>query len=154
MKTEQRIAKLLKKQAKTLAVAESCTGGLVSHRITNVPGSSEYFKLGLVTYANEAKTGLLKVPANLINSRGAVSLEVAKLMAQNIRRIAKADFGIGLTGIAGPTGATKTKPVGLIYIAVASDRETAIEKFNFKGSRIHIKALAAAHALKLLEKFL
>jgi len=153
MKVEQITAKLLKQRYKTIAIAESCTGGLLCHKLTNIPGSSGYFKLGTIAYANESKIKMLKIPAKTIQAKGAVSKEVALLMAQNIRKIAKSDFGIGITGIAGPTGATAKKPVGLVYIAVASNKKTILKKFNFKGSRINIKNQAATLALKLLNKF-
>lgn len=154
MKIEQKIASLLRKKHKTLSIAESCTGGLLSHRITNIPGSSDYFKLGIIAYANEFKNKLLNIPEIIIQAKGAVSKEVALLMAKNIRRLAKTDFGIGITGIAGPSGATKNKPVGLVYIAVSSSRKSIVKKFNFKGSRIEVKMQAAIHALKLLTKLL
>ncbi len=152
MQTEQRISKLLNQKHKTISIAESCTGGLLCHRITNIPGSSEYFKLGVIPYANEEKIKVLNIPKKLLETKGAVSPEVAKLMAQNIRRIAKTDFGIGITGIAGPAGKTPQKPLGLVYIAFASARKRTVKKFNFKGSRLSIKTQATEAALKLLEK--
>ncbi|MCM8795528.1 MAG: CinA family protein, partial [Candidatus Omnitrophica bacterium] len=108
---------LLKKQ-KTIAVAESCTGGLVSYLLTQNPGSSRYFLLGIVAYSNEAKEKILNVPPSLIFKKGAVCKEVAFFLAENVRKITQADFGIGLTGIAGPTGGTKRKPVGTVFIAI------------------------------------
>jgi len=154
MKIEQITAKLLKQRDKTIAIAESCTGGLLCHKLTNIPGSSGYFKLGIIVYANESKIKILKIPAKTIQAKGAVSKEVALLMAQNIRAIAKSDFGIGITGIAGPTGGTAKKPVGLVYIALTSNKKTILKKFNFKGGRLSIKSQAAQSALKLLEKYL
>lgn len=151
MKIEQLVAKTLKNRHKTLAVAESCSGGLLCHRLTNIPGSSNYFKLGIIAYADEFKNKLLNISEILIQAKGAVSKDVALLMAKNIRRLAKTDFGIGITGIAGPTGATKNKPVGLVYISAASYKKSIVKKYNFKGGRISIKLQAATHALKLLE---
>ncbi|MDP2939365.1 MAG: CinA family protein [Candidatus Omnitrophota bacterium] len=154
MKTEQKIAKLLKQKHKTISIAESCTGGLICHKLTNIPGSSRYFKLGIVAYSNQAKINLLNISENLIKTKGAVSKEACLLMAKNIRKIAKTDFGMAITGIAGPTGATATKPVGLVYIALAIAEKSIVKKFNFKGRRLSIKSLAAESALKLLEKML
>lgn len=152
MKIEQKVSQLLKLNHRTLSIAESCTGGLLSHRITNIPGSSKYFKLGIIAYSYESKIKILKVPAKIIQTKGAVSKEVCLLMAKNVRRLAKTDFGIGITGIAGPTGATKNKPVGLVYISVASYKKSIVNKFNFKGSRLSIKSQATESALKLLER--
>lgn len=113
------VGRLLRERRASLAVAESCTGGLVAHRLTNVPGSSEYFERGVVTYSNRAKTEVLGVPADLVATRGAVSAEVTEAMATEVRRLARADLGAAVTGIAGPSGATPEKPVGLTYVALA-----------------------------------
>ncbi len=154
MQIEQKIAKLLKQKHKTLSIAESCTGGLLCHKLTNIAGSSEYFKLGIVAYSNESKIKLLKIPKEIIRTKGSVSKDVCLLMARNIRKIAKTDLGIGITGIAGPTGATAKKPVGLVYIALATSKKTIVKKYIFEGSRAFVKNQAAALALKLLEKTL
>ncbi len=150
MTTTQHIARRLIARNKTLATAESCTGGLISHSITNFPGSSAFFRGGVVAYANDIKSRLVGVPAPLIRAHGAVSEPVARAMAQGIRKKAKADFSIAVTGIAGPGGGTKTKPVGLVFIAVSSLRETKVKRFLFKGSRLRIKTRSAETALKML----
>lgn len=144
------VHKLLIKRKKTIAVAESCTAGLVSTLLTQVSGSSKYFILGVVTYSNKAKEALLKIPANLIAKKGAVSQEVAQKMAQSIRRLAKTDFGIGITGIAGPTGGTSRKPVGTVFVAIDSKNKIICRKFHFIGNRITIRKKTALKALELL----
>lgn len=154
MSLEKKVAKLLIKKRKTLSSAESCSGGLLAHRLTNIPGSSNFFKLGLVVYAHHAKVKLLHIPKLTLQSRGAVSPDVALIMAKSVRKIVKSDYGVGITGIAGPTGATKNKPVGLVYVAVSSHNKTICKKFLFKGKRAAIKSSAAASALRLLLKFL
>src|SRR5438045_8220030 len=117
----------------TLAVAESCTGGLIAQRLTNVPGSSNYFTEGVVTYSNESKTRLLGVDNELIREFGDVSEQVARDMARGVRHRAHADFGLAVTGIAGPDGGTKEKPVGLVYIALADDAHRSEERRVGKG---------------------
>lgn len=154
MLVEKKVAQLLLKYRKTVSLAESCTGGLLGHLLTNTPGSSEYFQLGLVTYSYEAKEKLLKIPRSLLARHGAVSAPVTKLMAENVRKLLKTDFSISITGIAGPGGATKTKPLGLAFIAVASRQKTICRKFNFRGGRLSVKKQAAVKALQLLLKFL
>ncbi|MCG2817113.1 MAG: competence/damage-inducible protein A, partial [Candidatus Aminicenantes bacterium] len=116
---EEVVGTLLRARKETLAAAESCTGGLLSHRLTNIPGSSDYFLMGVVTYSNSAKISLLDIPDQLIERHGAVSLPVASAMAEGIRKTAGADYGLGITGIAGPGGGTTAKPVGLVCIALA-----------------------------------
>ncbi|HWW75015.1 MAG TPA: competence/damage-inducible protein A, partial [Pyrinomonadaceae bacterium] len=117
----------------TLATAESCTGGLVAHRLTEVPGSSNYFTEGVVTYSNEAKTRLLGVPAELIEAHGAVSAEVAEAMAVGVKQRAGTDFGLSVTGIAGPGGGSEEKPVGLVYVALADDAHTEHKRLMLPG---------------------
>lgn len=152
---EEVVGRMLKKSGRTLATAESCTGGMVAHRITQVPGSSAYFKRGLVVYSNESKMDLLAVPATLLEQHGAVSEPVAAFMAEAIRKTAQSDYGIGITGIAGPDGGTPEKPVGLVYVALADDRETQVRKYSFPGKRDRIKFSAGHAALNLLRlKFL
>ncbi|MBM3248292.1 MAG: CinA family protein [Candidatus Omnitrophica bacterium] len=150
---EQNVAQLLTKQKKTVSIAESCSGGLVANRLTNIPGSSKYFKAAIVAYSNEIKINQLKIPARVIAQNGAVSEKVALLMAKNIRKIAKTDIGLGITGIAGPAGATKTKPVGLVYTALAAKNYRVCKKFRFKGNRLSIKRKSSSAALKLLNDY-
>ena len=111
---------LLVKKKKTLAAAESCTGGLTAHRITNVPGASKYFRSGVVSYSNEAKIAVLGVSPETLKKHGAVSSQTAIEMAQGIRRISKADYGVSITGIAGPTGGTQEKPAGTFHVALVN----------------------------------
>lgn len=148
------VASLLRKRKFTIAIAESCTGGLVSHRITNIPGSSNYFYSGIISYSNQAKIALLKVNEELIKEKGAVSSEVAEKMATGTRVSANADLGLGITGIAGPTGATATKPVGLVYIALSDRIKQVTEKFIFPGNREQIKWRASQAALNMLRRYL
>jgi len=148
------IAQLLKSQNKTIAVAESCTGGLASKMLTDIPGSSQYFVMGIVAYSNAAKTKLLSIPKSLLTKYGAVSKPVAQKLASNIRKLAKTDFGIGVTGITGPAGGTKEKPVGTIYIAIDCACCSNCKKFQFKGSRLLIRKKASTEALKLLKQCL
>lgn len=149
-----RTAILLIKNKKTLAVAESCTGGLISNLLTNIPGSSKFFRLSIIPYANEFKTILLKVPDKILKTKGAVSKETVLIMAKNIRSLAKTDFGLSISGIAGPAGATEIKPVGLVYIGLSSGKKITYKKFIFKGTRAQIKKQAANAALNLLLKHL
>jgi PncC family amidohydrolase len=144
--------KLLIQKKMTIAVAESCTGGLLSSMLTRYSGSSAYFLSGAVVYSNKAKRDLLQIPAKLIDSHGAVSKQVAIAMATNVRKLAKADLGIGITGIAGPTGGTAEKPVGTVYIAVASAKKIICKRHNFRGSRSSIQKQAALAALGTLPK--
>ncbi len=153
MKIEEKIIRLMCQKHKTLATAESCTGGLLASRLTDVSGSSAAFKLGLVTYSNEAKTQLANVPKNLIEKKGAVSEEVAIALAQGTRSRYFTDLAVSITGIAGPTGGTRAKPVGLVYIAVATELETLCLKCQFPGTRLQIRRAATTQALKLLLEF-
>lgn len=154
MQLEKKIAKKLIAGQKTLAIAESCTGGLLSHRLTNISGSSAFLIATVVSYANRAKVKLLKVPASVIETNGAVSAPVAKLMARNMQKLFNTDFGVAITGIAGPTGGTDHKPVGLVFIAVGSRKKLFAERNLFKGSRLQIKTQAAHRALELLLKMI
>jgi len=147
---EYAVYRLLKKYHKTIAVAESCTGGLVSDKLTNITGISECFVEGVVAYSNKAKVEILGVPKSLIGKYGAVSPQVARAMAEGIKKRSSANIGVGITGIAGPTGATKEKPVGLVYIAVAVDNEVETKECRFKGSRIDIKTFSANTALNMM----
>jgi len=148
------VHKLLLKTDKTLAIAESCTGGLLLSLLTRNPGSSRYLKLGVVAYSNEAKKAVLRVPKAIILKYGAVSRKTAVLMATNVRRIIKADFGIAITGIAGPKGASDYKPVGTVFIAVSDTKKTTCVKFLFRGGRSAIQRESALKALKLLKKII
>jgi nicotinamide-nucleotide amidase len=136
----------------TLAVAESCTGGLIAQRLTSVPGSSKYFIEGCVTYSNESKIRLLGVDKQLIKEFGAVSQQVARDMARGIRHIAKTDFGLAVTGIAGPGGGTEEKPVGLVYIALADDAHTEHKKLMIPGDRELVRWRASQAALDMLRR--
>ena len=154
MPLEDKIIHNLRKNNYSLSTAESCTGGLLSHRLTQIPGSSATFKGGIIAYSNEIKINILKVPEKMIRTYGAVSAEVAITLAKSVRTILKTDFGISITGIAGPTGATFKKPVGLVFIAVATNKETLCLKCQFDGSRSEIKSKASTQALKILQEFL
>ncbi|NSW75344.1 MAG: competence/damage-inducible protein A [Candidatus Atribacteria bacterium] len=151
---EEAIGKILRERRLKLAIAESCTGGLLGDRITNVPGSSDYFERGYVVYSNRAKVEELGVPKEILEVKGAVSEEVACLMAQRAREKAAADIGMGITGIAGPTGATDTKPLGLTYMAVADERRVEVKKYQFGGDRLMNKRFASQFALSMLFLFL
>ncbi|MCM8770882.1 MAG: nicotinamide-nucleotide amidohydrolase family protein [Candidatus Omnitrophica bacterium] len=148
------VTQLLKAKNKTIAVAESLTGGLISKLLTDIAGSSQYFILGLVAYSNVSKNKLLSIPKSLIEKYGAVSRQVAQKMAANIRKMAKTDLGIGITGIAGPSGGSKEKPVGTVYIAIDCPHCHTLKKFHFKGKRILIRKKAALQTLKLLKQCL
>ncbi|MDD5155495.1 MAG: CinA family protein [Candidatus Omnitrophica bacterium] len=143
--------KLLIKNKKTLAVAESCTGGLVSYFLTSLSGSSEYFILGLVAYSNKAKSSILGIPASIILHKGAVSKEVAQSLSRQVRKFAKTDFGIGITGIAGPNGGSNYKPVGTVFISVDSKNRRLCREFHFQGTRQEVQKSAALKALQLLK---
>jgi nicotinamide-nucleotide amidase len=136
----------------TLAVAESCTGGLVAQRITSVPGSSRSFLGGVVVYSNDLKIGLAGVPAEVIVQHGAVSEETARALAEGVRRRTGASIGLGITGIAGPTGGTETKPVGLVYVAVADGQRTDSLDRTFRGDRQRIREWASQQALDMVRK--
>lgn len=138
----------------TIATAESCTGGLLAHILTNISGSSAYFNRGIISYSNKSKIELLQIPDNLIKDYGAVSEQVAKAMAKGIRMISKVDIGISTTGIAGPTGGTKKKPVGLVYIGFSTKKDTIFKKFIFTKDRIRNKIATCNAALNLLYEYL
>ncbi len=144
---------LLRRMKLTIAVAESCTGGKLGDLITDVSGSSDYFLGGVISYSNESKVSLLGVSSKTLRAKGAVSREVALQMADGVRKKLKADIGASTTGIAGPTGATKRKPVGLVYIAVCDAKFGIVERQVFKGSRYAVKTKAARRAIELLEGF-
>ncbi|MFH1678514.1 MAG: CinA family protein [Candidatus Omnitrophota bacterium] len=148
------ISNLLIKQNKTIAVAESCTGGLLANLFTNIPGSSQYFLLGIIAYSNQAKISLLKIPNTLIKRHGAVSRQVAGLMARNVTKIASSDYGIGITGITGPLGGSLKKPVGTVFICVTAKNKQISRKFLFSGNRLAVKRKAALKALSMLREIM
>ncbi|MBI4656434.1 MAG: CinA family protein [Elusimicrobia bacterium] len=148
----RRLCRRLKIRNATLATAESCTGGLLSHLITQVPGSSDYFKGGITAYSNGLKTGILGVRKKTLQKYGAVSKQCAIEMARGARKLFAADYSISVTGIAGPSGGTDKKPVGLVYFAVAGPDGAACFKKIFRGSRSTIKRLSADFALDMLIK--
>lgn len=152
--TEEIIGRLLRKRGWMLSIAESCTGGLIGHRITNVPGSSDYFDGGVITYSNDAKMELLKVPEETIQTYGAVSRQTAVAMVEGIRKLRGVEVGIGVTGIAGPGGETSAKPVGLVYIALSSPVRVECKEFRFHGDRELIKLQASEAALNMLRRLL
>ncbi|MBN2455301.1 MAG: competence/damage-inducible protein A [Sedimentisphaerales bacterium] len=148
------VGRKLTERKKTLTVAESCTAGLLAKLVTDVPGSSNYFTAGWITYSNQAKISELKVGAELIGEYGAVSQQVAEAMAQGARKKARADFAIAVTGIAGPSGGTKQKPVGLVYICVDSAQAAHTQRIILPGNRNAIRTRAAQTALNILRLFL
>jgi nicotinamide-nucleotide amidase len=149
---EQIVGYYLQMRGSTLAVAESCTGGLLGERITSISGSSRYFLGGAVVYSNELKTDFAAVPAGMIARHGAVSREVAAAMAEGIRRRSKATLGVAITGVAGPTGGTEEKPVGLVYHALASESGTDVVERKFPGDRKRIRWFAAQQALDMVRR--
>ncbi len=151
---EEVVGALLKQRRLTLAVAESCTGGLIGARITNIAGSSEYFERAAVVYSNLAKTEMLGVPADIIERRGAVSSEVAAAMAEGIRQAAHTALGLSVTGIAGPEGGTEKKPVGLVYTALASSQGVKTTEHRFPGNRDQIRLRASQMALDMVRRYL
>ncbi len=154
MKLEKLVGDLLRERGWTLSVAESCTGGLICDRITDVPGSSAYFMGGMVTYSNESKAKHLGVRMDEIKKYGAVSSHVAKRMAQGVRRTFHTTFGLSTTGVAGPTGGTKRSPVGRVFIAAAKGNRTWAKKLDLKGRRREIKKQAVKRSFDLLYKIL
>lgn len=148
------IHQALIKKSKTLAIAESCTAGLISKILTDNPGSSKYLLLGITAYSNQIKNEILRIPISILSKKGAVSEEVALLMAKNVRRLGKANLGLGVTGIAGPTGGRIDKPVGTVFIAVTDGRNSLCQKFLFKGSRSSVRKQAALKSLQLLKSTL
>ena len=138
----------------TLAVAESCTGGLVCHHLTNVPGSSNYFLGGVVSYANAAKENVLGVSADVLQSHGAVTQETAVAMARGVRDLMGSDIGVGVTGIAGPGGGTRQKPVGSVHISLVAADTQVCEQHVWSGDRLANKRASARAALELLRHYL
>ena len=156
MKAEELVARQLIKKKKTIAVAESCTGGLLSKRLTDISGSSKYTSLNIITYSNKSKNKILNVPLDLLKKYGAVSPEVAASMAIGIKKLAKSDIGFSITGIAGPKGGTKEKPVGLVYFGLIKGKKIETRKvlFSSNSSRDEIRWLATQYALNWLRQVL
>jgi PncC family amidohydrolase len=151
---EAEVGSLLGKRGLTLATAESCTGGLLAHRVTNVPGSSAYFLGGFVTYANEAKQALLGVREETLRTYGAVSGETAQEMAWGARARLGANVGVAVTGIAGPTGGSPEKPVGLTYVSLAAEDAEWCRRFMWSGDRLGNKEASVEAALQLVRRYL
>ena len=152
MNLNQKIFSLLKKKKLKLAIAESCTGGMLSSTITSVSGSSKVFTMGLITYSNQSKINLLKVPKRIIQKYGAVSTQCCLSMTNNLSKISKAEVCVSITGIAGPKGGSKLKPVGLVYIGVKDGKKTLIKKYNFKNrGRNFIQKQAVKKTVRLLQ---
>ena len=146
------VAKFTKSKT-TLAVAESCTGGYISNMITNIPGASNVFERGIICYSNLSKISLLNINPDYLIQYGAVSEIVAKHLANNIRILSNVTIGIGITGIAGPTGGTLEKPVGLVYVGFSTQKETIVKKYQFKVNRIAFKEKVLEKILTLLQNF-
>ena len=154
-KLSQKVVKLLTKKKLKVSFAESCTGGLLSSSITSISGSSKIFTLGLVTYSNQSKISILKVPKSIIRKNGAVSYEACLSMVKNLSRISKTNISVSITGIAGPKGGTKQKPVGLVYIGIKKANKTLVKKYFFKNKkRIAIQRSAVNKALNTILRFL
>lgn len=144
-----RLGAALRAAGKTIACAESCTGGLVTSRLTDIPGSSDYVMGSVVSYTNDIKERLVGVRHETLAAHGAVSPETAREMADGIRRVIRTDLGLGITGIAGPGGSTAVKPVGLVYIAVSSEKGTRVTENHFSGTRTEVKRQTSDAALAL-----
>ena len=151
---EQVVAELLKKNGLTISTAESCTGGLLGNLLTDIPGSSDYFHRGVISYSNDSKSEFLGVDADLFDTVGAVSKEVVEQMATGIKKISSTDIGIGISGIAGPGGGSKDKPVGTVYIGVDYMNSVYSYRYNFHGSRKDIKLSSAKYALDIVRKLI
>ena len=151
----KKIVRILTKKKLKISFAESCTGGLLSSAITSVIGSSKVFTLGLVTYSNQSKTNVLKIPKNIIKKYGAVSEQVCLAMVKNLSKISKTNISVSITGIAGPSGSTKKKPVGLVYIGIKKGNNVEVKKYLFKNKeRYNIQKAAVNKSLRLISSFL
>ena len=154
-KLSQKIVRLLTKKKLNISFAESCTGGLLSSTITSINGSSKVFTIGLITYSNQSKINSLKVPKNIIRKLGAVSYETCLSMVRNLSKISKTNISVSITGIAGPNGATKKKPVGLVFIGIKKGNKTLVKKYLFKSKkRTSIQKAAVDKSLNLILSFL
>jgi len=153
-KLSQKIVRLLTKKRLKISFAESCTGGLLSSSITSISGSSKVFTIGLITYSNQSKISILKVPKNIIRKYGAVSYEGCLSMVKNLDKISKTNISVSITGIAGPKGGTKQKPVGLVFIGIKKGNKTLVKKYFFKNKkRISIQRAAVIKSLNLILSF-
>ncbi len=151
MSLNKKIISLIKRKKMKLAIAESCTGGMLSSTITSVSGSSKVFTMGLVTYSNQAKRGILKVPQKILKKHGAVSVQCCLAMVNNLSKISKSKVCVSITGIAGPKGGSKQKPVGQVYIGIRVGKKVIVNKFNFKNKgRIYIQKQTVKKSLNLL----
>ena len=149
--TIQLLHKKLIKKKLTISVAESCTGGLLAHNLTKLANSSNYFQMGLITYSNNSKIKILKINKNIINKYGAVSTQCCKEMVKNLAKISKSKINIAITGIAGPKGGTKSKPIGLVYIGIKkSNKIKILENFFFKKNRSEIQTATVKKIIKIL----
>ncbi|HUX61745.1 MAG TPA: competence/damage-inducible protein A [Ignavibacteriaceae bacterium] len=151
---EEVVARLLKERGQTIAIAESCTGGYISNLLTNISGSSNYYERGIISYSNASKVELLKVNEDTISQYGAVSIEVARQMAEGVKSISGTDIGLSVTGIMGPTGASDNKPIGLVYIGICDDKVCTAKKFNFGDDRIRNKQRASQAALEMVRRYI
>ena len=155
MNLNQKIISLLKRKKIKISIAESCTGGMLSSAMTSVSGSSKVFTMGLVTYSNQAKTSLLKIPKKIIQKYGAVSIQCCSAMASNLSKISKSKICISITGVAGPKGGSRQKPIGLVYIGIKIGKKIIINKCNFKNKgRIFIQRQTVKKSLNLLLKLI
>ena len=155
MSLNKKIISLIKRKKMKLAIAESCTGGMLSSAITSLSGSSKVFTMGLVTYSNQAKTSILKVPHNIIKKYGAVSVQCCLAMVNNLSKISKSKVCVSITGIAGPRGGSKQKPVGLVYIGIRIEKKVFVNKCNFKNKgRAYIQKQTVKKSLNLLSKLI
>ena len=154
-KLSQIIVNVLRKKGLKISFAESCTGGLLSSSITSISSSSKVFTIGLVTYSNQSKISLLKVPKKIISKHGAVSYETCLSMVKNLNKISKTHISVSITGIAGPKGGTKQKPVGLVFIGIKKGSKTLVQKYLFKNKkRISIQRAAVIKSLNLILNFI
>lgn len=151
---EERVHAMLRQRGLRIAVAESCTGGLICGRITNMAGASDYFEAGIITYSNKAKEQFVDVPHELIASKGAVSPETARAMAEGVRKTIGVDMGVSVTGIAGPGGGTVEKPVGTVFMALSTAERSVVRQHLFTGDRMAIRDKAANEALRLIVDYL
>ena len=154
-KLSQKLVKLLTKKRHKISFVESCTGGLLSSKIASISGSSKVFTIGFITYSNQSKINLLKVPKNIIRKHGAVSYESCLSMVKNLNKISKTNISVSITGIAGPNGGTKIKPVGLVYVGIKKGNRTEVKKYLFKNKgRSYIQRAAVNKSLGLILSFL
>ena len=155
LKTVKQIINLLIHKKITLSIAESCTGGMLSQVITSVRGSSKVFEFGIVTYSNQSKTKYLKIPSKIIKKYGSVSKECCQSMLNNLSKLSRSKLNIAITGIAGPGGGTKSKPVGLVYIGIKKKQKTIIKKYLFKNNNIeNVRRNSVKKSLELIENFI